>query len=276
MNDTKESNLVITARELRRLMANMIYKGDAGHIGGSLSATEIMTVLYFEEMRIDLQNPQWAQRDRFVLSKGHCSPVIYATLALKGYFPIQWLDEFSMNGSPLQKHPDMKKVPGIDISSGSLAQGLSVASGMAWAVKKKGWDSRVYALLGDGELQEGQIWEAAMFAAHQKLDNLVAIVDRNLLQIDGTTEEICSLEPLSKKWEAFGWFTQTIDGHDISAILAAFAKAKTIKGSPSVIISKTIKGKGFSLTENRLDSHHRAFNKEEYEKAISELKEVYR
>lgn len=274
MNE-RVSKLIEKAKEQRKLVLEQVYKGGSGHVGGSLSSVEIMTVLYFDILKVDPNNPNWEKRDRFVLSKGHCTPIYYSSLALRGYFPISLLDRFAADGSPLQKHPDMHKVPGVDISTGSLGQGLSIGAGMAWAIRKKGWESRVYVLLGDGEIQEGQIWEAAMFAASKKLGNLIAIVDRNMLQIDGSTEEVCpSLEPLEDNWKAFGWNTQRINGHNVLELLKAFERISQVVYQPNVIIAQTIKGKGISITENRVDSHHRGFSYEEYKKALSELTNI--
>ncbi len=271
MNKERVTNLAAKAKELRRLMITMCHHGDAGHVGGSLSSAEIMAVLFWDEMRLDPARPGWEERDRFVLSKGHCTPALYSTLASRGYFPLEWLDRFGLAGSPLQKHPDMHKVPGVEISSGSLGQGFSAGVGMALGAKKRAWPGRVYVLLGDGEIQEGQVWEAAMFAAHYGLDNLVAIVDRNMLQVDGRTDEISAVEPLFAKWEAFGWYTQAVEGNDVASLLAAFAKARETTGRPNAIIARTIKGKGCTLTEDRVDSHHRAFDDREYEQAMREL-----
>ena len=247
------------------------YHAKSGHPGGSLSAADIFTYLYFNEMNVDPQNPQWEDRDRFVLSKGHCCPSLYATLALKGFFDWDELSELRHVGAMLQGHPDMKGTPGIDMSTGSLGQGVSAACGMALAAKLDNKDYRVYTLLGDGEVEEGQVWEAAMFASHNKLDNLVVIVDQNGLQIDGTVEEVAGIEPLDKKFEAFGFEVFKIDGHDFEQIEDALNKAKTVKGRPTAILAKTVKGKGVSFMENQVGWHGTAPNKEQYEQATAEL-----
>ena len=231
----------------------------------------IFTYLYFKELHIDPQNPKDPDRDRFVLSKGHCAPGLYAALAQRGYFSVDELKKLRHIGAMLQGHPDMKGIPGIDMSSGSLGQGVSAAAGMALAGKIDNKDYRVYSLLGDGEIEEGQVWEAAMFASHNNLDNLCLIVDFNGLQIDGPVSEVAGPEPIDKKFEAFGFDVQTIDGHDFDAIEAAFAHAKTVKGKPSVIIAKTVKGKGVSYMENQVGWHGTAPNKEQYETAMQEL-----
>ena len=260
-----------TANEIRKSIVTAVHSAKAGHPGGSLSAADIFTYLYFEELNIDPKNPKMADRDRFVLSKGHTAPGLYAALAERGFFPKEDLVTLRHTGSYLQGHPDMKHIPGVDMSSGSLGQGLSVAVGMAAAGKFDKKDYRVYALCGDGEIQEGQIWEAAMWAGFKKLDNLVVIVDNNNLQIDGSIDAVCSPYPIDKKFEAFGFDVQTIDGHDFDAIEAAFAHAKTVKGKPSVIIAKTVKGKGVSYMENQVGWHGTAPNKEQYETAMQEL-----
>ena len=243
----------------------------SGHRGGSLSAADIFTYLYFKEMHVDPQNPAWEDRDRFVLSKGHCCPSLYATLALKGFFDWNELTVLRHVGAMLQGHPDMKGTPGIDMSTGSLGQGVSAACGMALAAKLDNKDYRVYTLLGDGEVEEGQVWEAAMFAAHRKLDNLVVMVDQNGLQIDGAVEEVAGIEPLDKKFEAFGFEVFKIDGHDFEQIKEALDKAKTVKGKPTAILCKTVKGKGVSFMENQVGWHGTAPNKEQYEQATAEL-----
>ena len=263
--------LMKTANEIRKGIVSSVHSAKAGHPGGSLSAADIFTYLYFEELNIDPKEPKKADRDRFVLSKGHTAPGLYSALAERGYFPKEDLLTLRHVGSYLQGHPDMKHIPGVDMSSGSLGQGLSAACGMALAGKMKQQDYRVYALCGDGEIEEGQIWEAAMFAGFRKLDNLCVIVDNNNLQIDGPIDEVCSPYPIDKKFEAFGFDVQTIDGHDFDAIEAAFAHAKTVKGKPSVIIAKTVKGKGVSYMENQVGWHGTAPNKEQYETAMQEL-----
>lgn len=250
------------------------YHAKSGHPGGSLSAADIYTYLYFKEMNVDPTNPKNESRDRFVLSKGHCCPSLYATLALKGYFEFDELKKLRHIGAMLQGHPDMKGTPGIDMSSGSLGQGISAACGMALAAKLDNKDYRVYTLLGDGEIEEGQVWEAAMFAAHQNLDNLVVIVDSNGLQIDGPVSEVAGIEPLDKKFESFNFNVIKIDGHDFIQIAEAFEKAKATKGMPTAIIAKTVKGKGVSFMENQVGWHGTAPNDEQYAQATKELEAV--
>lgn len=262
------------ANEIRKGIVTAVHSAKAGHPGGSLSAADIFTYLYFEEMHIDPNEPKKPDRDRFVLSKGHVAPGLYATLAQRGYFPVEDLLSLRHTGSYLQGHPDMKHIPGVDMSSGSLGQGVSVAVGMALAGKLGEENYRVYALTGDGELQEGQIWEAAMFAGAHKLDNLCLIVDNNGLQIDGKIEEVCNPYPLGEKFEAFGFHVMEIDGHDFDAIRAAFDKARVIKGMPSVIIAKTTKGKGISFMENQAAWHGNAPNDEQYKIAMEDLEKV--
>ena len=235
------------AHEVRKGIITSIYSAKAGHPGGSLSAADLFVYLYFEEMHIDPKQPMMEERDRFVLSKGHTAPGLYAALAHRGFFPIEDLETLRHVGSYLQGHPDMKCVPGVDMSTGSLGQGLSAAVGMALAAKLDGKDYRVYAMCGDGEIQEGQIWEAAMFAGHRKLDNLVVIIDHNKLQIDGKVEEVCSPYPIDRKFEAFNFHTITIDGHNFDEIAAAFEEARQTKGKPTAIIADTIKGKGITF-----------------------------
>ena len=259
------------ARQIRRLIIKMLSLAGSGHPGGSLSSTDIVTCLYFSVMRHNPKNPQWPQRDRFHLSKGHCCPLWYAALAESGYFPEEELWTLRNLGSNLQGHPDWR-TPGVDVASGSLGQGLSVAIGMALAARLDQATFRIYCLLGDGEIQEGQVWEAAMAAAHFRCDNLCAILDYNGYQIDGKVKDIMNLEPLTEKWQAFGWHTINIDGHNIAEILDAFEQAKAIKGKPAIIIAKTIKGKGVSFMENVVDFHGRAPTEEEAKKALEELK----
>ena len=259
------------AKEIRKSIVSMITEAKSGHPGGSLSATDILTALYFSEMNIDPANPKMEGRDRFVLSKGHAAPAIYATLAEKGYFSKDELMTLRKFGSRLQGHPDMKKLPGIEISTGSLGQGLSVANGMALNAKMFNENYRTYVILGDGEIQEGQIWEAAMTAAHYKLNNLCAFLDNNNLQIDGNVSEIMGVEPLDKKWEAFGWNVIKIDGHDFEQILSALDKARECKDKPTMVIAKTIKGKGVSFMENVCGFHGVAPTLEELERALAEL-----
>ena len=259
------------AKEIRKSIVSMITEAKSGHPGGSLSATDILTALYFSEMNIDPANPKMEGRDRFVLSKGHAAPAIYAILAEKGYFSKDELMTLRKFGSRLQGHPDMKKLPGIEISTGSLGQGLSVANGMALNAKMFNENYRTYVILGDGEVQEGQIWEAAMTAAHYKLNNLCAFLDNNNLQIDGNVSEIMGVEPLDKKWEAFGWNVIKIDGHDFEQILSALDKARECKDKPTMVIAKTIKGKGVSFMENVCGFHGVAPTLEELERALAEL-----
>lgn len=266
-----ELELKRIANEVRKGIVTAIHSAGAGHPGGSLSATDIMTYLYFEEMNIDPLNPEMEDRDRFVLSKGHVAPSLYSVLAHKGFFPVEELKTLRKLGSRLQGHPCMSKTPGVDMSSGSLGQGFSVAAGMALAAKLTGKGYRVYTLLGDGELEEGQIWEAAMFAGHRKLDNLVAIVDNNGLQIDGKVEEVCSPYPIADKFAAFNFNVLTVDGHDFNQIRTAFENARITKGQPTVIIASTIKGKGVSYMENEASWHGTAPNDEQYARAMEDL-----
>ena len=268
------SKLTRVADNIRILSAAMVEKAKSGHPGGSLSFADIFTYLYFEEMNVDPANPKWEDRDRFVLSKGHVAPGLYSTLAEKGYFPKEDLKTLRHTGSYLQGHPDMKHIPGIDMSSGSLGQGVSVAVGMAAAGKYDKKDYRVYTLTGDGEIQEGQIWEAAMWAGHRKLDNLVVIVDNNNLQIDGSVEDVCSPYPIDKKFEAFNFHVINIDGNDFDQIRAAFKEARETKGMPTAIIAKTVKGKGVSFMENAAGWHGKAPNDEEYEIAMADLEKA--
>lgn len=263
-----------TANEIRKGIVTAVHSAKSGHPGGSLSAADIFTYLYFEEMNIDPKNPKDLSRDRFVLSKGHVAPGLYSALAHRGYFPVEDLSTLRHVGSYLQGHPDMKHIPGVDMSSGSLGQGFSAAVGMAVAGKLDGADYRVYALAGDGEIQEGQIWEAAMFAGHRKLDNLVLIVDNNGLQIDGKIEEVCSPYPIDQKFEAFQFHAVTIDGHDFDAIRGAFQEARATKGKPTVIIANTVKGKGVSFMENQASWHGSAPNDEQYRTAMEDLKKA--
>ena len=262
------------ANEVRQSIVTALHSAKSGHPGGSLSAADIMTYLYFEEMNVDPKNPKMADRDRLVLSKGHVAPALYSVLAHKGYFPVEDLVTLRHTGSYLQGHPDMKHIPGVDMSSGSLGQGLSCAVGMAQAAKMDNKDYRVYAVCGDGEIQEGQIWEAAMWAGAHHLDNLTVIVDNNNLQIDGTIEEVCSPYPIDKKFEAFNFHVININGNDMEEIRNAFAEAKTVKGMPVAIIAKTTKGKGVSFMENQVGWHGKAPNDEQYEQAMEELKKA--
>ena len=262
------------ANEIRKDIVTAVHSAKSGHPGGSLSSADIFTYLYFEEMNVDPTNPKWEDRDRFVLSKGHVAPGLYSTLAEKGYFPKEDLKTLRHTGSYLQGHPDMNHIPGIDMSSGSLGQGVSVAVGMAAAGKYDKKDYRVYTLTGDGEIQEGQIWEAAMWAGHRKLDNIVVIVDNNNLQIDGSVEDVCSPYPIDKKFEAFNFHVINIDGNDFDQIRAAFKEARETKGMPTAIIAKTVKGKGVSFMENAAGWHGKAPNDEEYEIAMADLEKA--
>ena len=262
------------ANEVRQSIVTALHSAKSGHPGGSLSAADIMTYLYFEEMNVDPKNPKMADRDRFVLSKGHVAPALYSVLAHKGYFPVEDLVTLRHTGSYLQGHPDMKYIPGVDMSAGSLGQGLSCAVGMAQAGKMDDKDYQVYAMCGDGEIQEGQIWEAAMWAGAHHLDNLTVIVDNNNLQIDGTVEEVCSPYPIDKKFEAFNFHVININGNDMEEIRNAFAEAKKVKGMPVAIIAKTTKGKGVSFMENQVGWHGKAPNDEQYEQAMEELKKA--
>ncbi len=263
--------LEIKAYNIRKNAVTAVYSASSGHPGGSLSSADLMAVLYFDEMNVDPKNPKMEDRDRFVLSKGHCSPALYGTLAEAGFFDKEELKTFRHIDSRLQGHPDMKHIPGVDMSTGSLGLGISAACGMALSAKAYKKDYRVYALLGDGEIEEGQVWEAAMYAPHYKLDNLCIFVDLNGLQIDGSTAEVMNSSPLDKKFEAFGWNTLTIDGHNYDEIKKALRDARGAKGKPTAVIMKTVKGKGVSYMENSVKWHGVAPNEEEYEKAISEL-----
>ena len=264
-----------TANEIRKGIVTAVHSAKAGHPGGSLSAADLFTYLYFEEMNIDPKDPKKTDRDRFVLSKGHTAPGLYSTLAHRGYFPVEDLKTLRHLGSYLQGHPDMKHIPGVDMSSGSLGQGISAAVGMALGAKMDGASYRVYTLLGDGEIEEGQVWEAAMFAGHRKLDNLVVIVDNNGLQIDGKIEDVCSPYPIDKKFEAFNFHViNVVDGNDFDQLKAAFDEAKTVKGMPTAIIMKTVKGKGVSYMENSVDWHGKAPNDEQYEIAMADLEKA--
>ena len=262
------------AVEVRKGIVEGVHSAKAGHPGGSLSAADIFTYLYFEEMNIDPKNPKDENRDRFVLSKGHTAPGLYSALAHRGYFPVEDLFTLRHTGSYLQGHPDMKHIPGVDMSSGSLGQGLSAAAGMALAGKLQNKDYRVYALLGDGEIQEGQIWEAAMFSGYRKLDNLCVIVDNNNLQIDGAIDEVCSPYPIDKKFESFNFHVINIDGNDFDQIRAAFDEAKATKGMPTAIIAHTVKGKGVSFMENQVGWHGKAPNDEEFAIAMEDLRKA--
>ena len=266
--------LMKIANEVRKGAVKAVYNAKSGHPGGSLSAADIYAYLFFEEMNIDPKEPKKADRDRFVLSKGHTAPGYYAALAHRGFFPVEDLTTLRKVGSYLQGHPDMKHIPGVDMSSGSLGQGISAAVGMALSAKLSNEDYRVYTLLGDGEIQEGQVWEAAMLASHRKLDNLVVIVDNNGLQIDGAIDEVCSPYPIDKKFEAFNFHVINVDGHDFDALDAAFKEARETKGQPTAIIAKTIKGKNVSFMENQASWHGSAPNAEQYAVAMVDLEKV--
>ncbi len=259
------------ARLIRQDIIKMLGEAGSGHTGGSLSAADILSCLYFWEMNIDPSRPKWEERDRFVLSKGHAAPVLYAALAERGYFPAEKLLTLRKLGSPLQGHPDMRKVPGVEASTGSLGQGISWAVGMALAARMDRKDYRVYALLGDGELEEGLVWEAVMAAGHKQLDQLVALVDYNGLQIDGPISEVLSPEPIADKFRAFNWEVLEVDGHNCQEIMEAFSTARQVKGRPTAIVAKTVKGKGCSFMENRAEWHGTTPNKEQVEKALAEL-----
>ena len=266
--------LMKTANEVRKGIVTAVHSAKSGHPGGSLSAVDIYTYLYFEEMNIDPKDPKKADRDRFVLSKGHTAPGYYSTLAHRGFFPVEDLTTLRKVGSYLQGHPDMKHIPGVDMSSGSLGQGISAAVGMAISAKLSNDDYRVYTLLGDGEIQEGQVWEASMLAGHRKLDNLVVIVDNNNLQIDGKITDVNSPYPIDKKFEAFNFHVINIDGNDFDQIEAAFKEARNTKGMPTAIIAKTIKGKGVSFMEDQAGWHGKAPNDEQYAQAMEELEKA--
>ena len=267
-------DLAKTANEVRKGIVTAVHSAKAGHPGGSLSCADLMTFLYFEEMNIDPKNPKMADRDRFVLSKGHCAPALYSTLAQRGYFPVEDLKTLRKLGSHLQGHPCMQHTPGVDMSSGSLGQGVSIATGMALSAKLSNDSYRVYTLLGDGEIAEGQVWEAAMFAGHKNLDNLVVIVDNNGLQIDGKIEDVCNPYPIDKKFEAFNFHVINVDAHNFDELRAAFAEARKTKGQPTAIIMKSIKGKGVSFMENQAGWHGKAPNDEQYEIAMADLEKV--
>ncbi len=271
MEQAKKEKLAEIALNIRRSIVTEIYSAGAGHPGGSLGIADIMAYLYFEEMNVDPKNPKDPNRDRFVMSKGHCGPALYAALAEKGFFPKEDLTGFRSIDSYLEGHPDMKKVPGVDMSTGSLGQGVCAANGMALCAKLDKKDYRVYAILGDGEIEEGQVWEAAMFAPHYGLDNMTAIVDFNGLQIDGDITKVMNPTPIDKKFEAFGWNVVICDAHDFDSIEAAFNNAKATKGKPTAIIAKSIKGKGVSYMENNAGWHGKAPNAEEYAVAMKDL-----
>ena len=271
MDKQKKLDLMKKAACIRKYIIEEVFSAKSGHPGGSLSCTDIFTVLYFDEMRVDVKNPAWADRDRFVLSKGHCAPALYATLAIKGFFPEKDLYTFRNIDSYLEGHPSMRYVPGVDMSTGSLGQGISAAVGMALAGKIDKKDYRVYSILGDGELEEGQVWEASMAAAHYKLDNLTAFVDYNGLQIDGNITDVMNPEPVADKFAAFGWHVISVDGHDVEQIKNAIEEAKTVKGKPTMVVCHTVKGKGVSFMENQYGWHGTAPNQEQRDQAIAEL-----
>ena len=271
MTPNEKKQLQTVACKVRQGIVESTYCAKCGHPGGSLSAADMFTYLYFKELNVDPRNPKWEDRDRFVLSKGHTAPGLYAALAHRGFFPVEDLKQLRKLGHYLQGHPNMNSVPGVDMSTGSLGQGISAACGMALAAKTQGKTNRVYTLLGDGEIQEGQVWEACMFAAHYHLDNLVVIGDNNGLQIDGEVAKVMSPYPIVDKLEAFGFHVTSIDGHDFDQIEAALNEAKTVKGQPSAIVMKTVKGKDVSFMENQASWHGVAPNKEQYEQAMAEL-----
>lgn len=273
LEELKIAELKQKARKVREDIIEEVYQAKSGHPGGSLSIADILTVLYFREMNIKPEDPKWEDRDRFVLSKGHCSPALYSCLANRGFFPVEDLKTFRNINSYLQGHPDKNKVPGVDMTTGSLGQGLSAANGMAIAGKMEQKEYRVYCVLGDGEIEEGQIWEAAMASNKYKLDNLCVIVDNNNLQIDGTVEEVMSPYPIDEKFKSFGFQVINIDGHDIEEIIKAFEVARNVKGKPTCIIAKTIKGKGVEFMENQAGWHGKAPNEEQYEQAMKGFKD---
>jgi transketolase len=271
MTNEEKKNLQITATKIRMGIIEGTHAAKSGHPGGSLSSAELLTYLYFKEMKIDPENPRWEERDRFVLSKGHAAPLLYSTLANRGFFPVEDLKTLRHVGSYLQGHPNMNEVPGVDMSTGSLGQGVSAACGMAKGFKHQGKPNRVYALLGDGEIQEGEVWEAMMFAAHYKLDNLCVFIDNNNLQIDGEISKVMSPYPIDEKLKAFGLEVETINGQDFDQIEAAIAHAKATKGKPYAVVMKTTKGKDVSYMENQAGWHGKAPNDAEYEQAMNEL-----
>lgn len=271
MEQAKKDKLAKVAQNIRRDIITEVFSASSGHPGGSLGTADILAYLYFEEMNVDPKNPKMPDRDRFVMSKGHCAPALYAVLAEKGYFPVEDLKGFRSIDSHLEGHPDMKKVPGVDMSTGSLGQGVCAAGGMALAGKLDKKDYRVYAILGDGEIEEGQVWEAAMFAAQYNLDNLTIFVDFNGLQIDGDITKVMNPTPIDKKFEAFGWNVVLCDAHDFDSIEAAVSAAKATKGKPTAIVAKSVKGKGVSFMENQAGWHGKAPNEEEYNQAMKEL-----
>ena len=271
MEDSKKQDLKIKANNIRKNILRLVYSANSGHPGGSLSITDIITYLYFEELKVDINNPKDGSRDRFVLSKGHCAPALYSALIEKGFISVDEIKNFRQVNGILQGHPDMKHIPGVDMTTGSLGQGLSASVGMALAGKLDNKDYRVYCVLGDGEIEEGQVWEAAMAAAHYKLDNLCAIVDNNNLQIDGEIGKVMSPYPIDEKFRSFGFNVITINGNDFDEIEKAFIDAKNCKGKPTVIVAKTVKGKGVSFMENEAGWHGKAPNEEQFNQAMNEL-----
>ena len=269
-----DKQLAIIANKIRKNALTAVYSAKSGHPGGSLSIADVLALLYFEVMNVDPQNPKMANRDRLVLSKGHTAPALYSALAERGFFPVEEIKTFRRAGSRLQGHPDMKGVPGVDMSTGSLGQGISAAGGMAYAAKLDNADYRVYTILGDGELEEGQVWEQAMFAAHYKLDNLTAFIDFNGLQIDGDITEVMNPTPIDKKFEAFGWNVVLADAHDFASLRSAVENAKNTKGKPTAVIMKSVKGKNVSFMENNAGWHGSAPNEEQYNQAIAEIDEI--
>ncbi|NSW89684.1 MAG: transketolase [Firmicutes bacterium] len=271
MREEELKHLRKVAVDVRKNIVSMIGEVGVGHIGGAMSIAEVLTVLYYKVMKINPADPKWEERDRFVLSKGHAGPALYAVLAMKGYFPVEELMTLNKPGTKLPSHCDMQRTIGIDMTAGSLGQGISAAVGMAIAAKMDRKNVRVYALIGCGESQEGQVWEAAMLASQKKLDNLIGFTDYNKMQIDGTTDEINSLEPIEDKWKSFGWYTQSVDGHDIKQIYDAIVKAQEVSGKPSMIILNTVKGKGASFCEGKVGSHNMPVTKEDVAQALKEL-----
>ncbi|MBI4681849.1 MAG: transketolase [Nitrospirae bacterium] len=269
MTDVQELKNI--AKKIRISVLHMLTQANSGHTGGSLSAADVAVAIYFSKMKFNPHDPKWKDRDRFILSKGHAAPLLYAIMAEAGYFPMETLDNLRKIESPLQGHPCCKSIPGIEVSTGSLGQGLSVANGMALGLRLDNNPARVYCIMGDGEIQEGQIWEAAMTSAHYKIDNLCAVVDSNELQIDGPVEEVMGIQPIHDKWEAFGWHAISIDGHDMEEILKALDEAENIKGKPTVIIANTTKGKGVSFFEDKVEYHGVAPSLEEFDKAVKEI-----
>ena len=273
LNKSIVENLKLQANQIRCSILDMIADAQVGHIGGSFSITDVLTAMYFHILNIDPKNPDWPDRDRLILSKGHGATALYSALALRGYFPLAKLKTFGFINSDFQVHPDKNKVPGVEASTGALGQGLSIGAGIAFAAKLDNKTYRTYVVLGDGEIQEGQVWEAAMFCAHYKLDNTTAILDYNNVQLMGNVPDIMGIAPVKNKWEAFGWKTIEIDGHDMEQIISACSNAKTIKDAPTIIIAKTIRGKGVSFMQDTCDWHGKAPCKEEYDSAICELTE---